>query len=203
VVALAVVVVAPQPGVARVGSGGFPVSWLWSWLAGPGAWSALSPPPTPVQRSGTAKGLGHAVPAAATRAGKGSGGPRGRGAGELSAYSPHLPAVASVASGSDPDRDRFDPRTSRRVASAAEATTDVYANADGSYTRRVYGGPVNYRAGDGSWQPIDASLGRGADGRWHQRANSAAVDFAGSADDPALVSVRPDGGHLVSYRMQG
>src|SRR5437762_47984 len=77
VVLVALLVVAPQPGATRVGSQAFPVSWLWSWLVLP-AWSAPpSPPtPTPMQESGSAKGLGHSVPLAATRAGKGIGKPR-------------------------------------------------------------------------------------------------------------------------------
>src|SRR5262249_30744321 len=118
VVALAVGVVAPRPGVVGLGSRAFPVSWLWSWLAAPGAWSAPSPPPAPVQQSGTAGGLEHTVPAAATRAGKGNGRPRGKGGGELPAYRPHVSGLAPVGSGSDPGRDRFDPRRSRRIASA-------------------------------------------------------------------------------------
>ena len=177
VVLMALLVVAPQPGATRVGSQAFPVSWLWSWLVLP-AWSAPPSPPTPKQESGSAKGLGHSVPLAATRAGKGNGKPRDKGVGELPSFSPHTPEMAPTDSGVDPDKDPFDARTSRRIPSAGAATSDVFQNADGSYTRRVYGNAVNYKAADGSWQPIDTALSRKADGRWHENANSLGVDLA-------------------------
>jgi len=216
VVAVALLVVAPQPDSVRVGAGGFPVSWLWSWLEVPGVWAGPPMPPTPKQASGTAAGKDHYVSSAATRAGKGSGGPRGKGVGELDPYQPHRQSVTPVTTGPARHGDGFNPATSKRVASAASATSDVYANADGSYTRKVFAEPVNYRTPDGSWQPIDTTLGRarlgaGADGRWHETANSVGVDVAGGGDDPTLVSVRPnagshagsDAGQVLGYGLQG
>jgi large repetitive protein len=187
-----------------MGSRVFPVSWLWSWLALPGGWAAPPGPPTPVQASGTAAGRAHYVSADATKSSRGTAGhDRGKGIGELDAYRPHTNPVTAVTTGPASDIERFDPATSRRIASAASATSDVYANADGSYTRRTYAEPVNYRAADGSWRPIDTGLVVGADKRWHERANSLAVDLAGRADDPGLVSLQVDAGRSVAYRLQG
>src|SRR5689334_25409381 len=56
------------------------VSWpgIWNWLTRHHPSLSL-----PVQQRGTAKGRPHQVPAIATRAGRGSGGPAGKGRGEL------------------------------------------------------------------------------------------------------------------------
>src|SRR5262249_14212897 len=82
-------------------------------------------------------------------------------------------------------------------------SSDLFANADGSYTRRVYAGPVNYQAADGSWRPIDTSLVRGADGRSRVKANSIGVDFAGRANDGRLASLQLGPGRSVSYALSG
>ncbi len=79
----------------------------------------------------------------------------------------------------------------------------MYQNKDGTFTRRAYAGAVNYRAADGSWRLIDTALARGADGRWREKANAAAVDFAAGAADPVLASVPTPGGGLISYRLAG
>ena len=41
--------------------------------------------------------------------------------------------------------------------SRATATSTLYRNRDGSYSRLVYTAPVNYRTADGTWQPIKTS----------------------------------------------
>ncbi len=97
----------------------------------------------------------------------------------------------------------FDPTRSRRIAADSTATSDIFHNPDGSYTRRVYAGPHNFRAGNGSWTPIDTTVAKGSDGRWRENANAFGVDFAGSADDGSLVSVSLDGSHAVAYGLAG
>ena len=146
VAVMALVVAAPPADVAAIGSRSWPIAWLRSLLPA-AAWSA---PPTPVQQTGTARGGSHYVAAEATRAGRGVGRPRGKGIGELDPYQPHERATRPVTTGLAGNRDRFDPTTSRRIASAASATSDVYQNADGSYTRRISLQPLNFRAPDGS-----------------------------------------------------
>ncbi len=205
--ALLLSTLAPQSGVARVGKGGWPAGWLRSVLALP-AWSEPAQPATPKQETGTAKGRPHYVSADATRAKPRPGNPAkahgpGSGAGELPAYRPHTPAVKSAKSQTSARRGRFDPQTSKRILSAASATSDIYQNADGSYTRKTFAGNVNYRAADGTWQPIDTRLARGSDGRLRAMANSLGIDFAGTADDRALASLKVDATHEVSYNLQG
>src|SRR5205814_7624657 len=90
-----------------------------------------------------------------------------------------------------------------RVAADATATSDVFANPDGSFTRRVYGGPHNFKAADGTWTPIDTSVAKQSDNRWHEKANALGVDLASSADDPARAAVRRDGSHAVGYGLRG
>ncbi|MFC8902864.1 hypothetical protein, partial [Micromonospora sp. NPDC057140] len=66
----------------------------------------------------------------------------------------------------------FDPEASERIASAASEKSDVYRNPDGSFTRRVHRDPINYRAADGTFKPIDSTLRTGDDGRPQATGNS-------------------------------
>lgn len=165
-----------------------------AWLVDPGRGSL------PVQASGSADGHGHAATSASTRARGGIGRAQGRGAGELPAYAP---LARLVKPGPSARRPGFDARTSTRVAAKSSATWDYYQNADGSFTRRLATHQVNYRDAAGGWQPIDTTLVRQADGRWVEKANSVAVQFAASATDPALVTVGFAPGQSVSYALAG
>jgi RHS repeat-associated protein len=202
VVSMSLLVASPPAGLSR-GQDPFPLSWLWSWWNAPAGWGAPPMPPTPTQSSGTARDKGHYVPSTATSAGHGKGSRPGKGVGQLDPYGPHQRDRKPVNTGPARGDQSFDPKTSRRIASAASAVSDVYRNADGSYTRRVYEGPVNYQAPGGQWQPVDTSLVSGADGRLHEKSNAWAVDFAGSADTAPVASVRIDAAHSVSYSLQG
>jgi RHS repeat-associated protein len=174
------------------------VAAVGSWLRVPHAWAA---PDTPKQRSGTAVGRRHTVSSSATRAGGGMGRPPGKGRGELSAYAPS--ARKARPGQSAKTRRGFDKATSVRVPAKSTATSTYYSNADGSYTREFRQGPVNYRDGSGGWQPIDTTVHKGGDGRWREAANSVEVAFAGFADAPDVVSVRPDATHAVSQHLVG
>jgi hypothetical protein len=52
-------------------------------------------------------------------------------------------------------------------------------NEDGSLTTTVFAGPVHYRAGDGSWRPIDSRLRpvTGDGFRWANTANAFTARF--------------------------
>jgi RHS repeat-associated protein len=192
---------APPPDFTTPLRPGWPsLTWLRSWIGEAIAWGAPHTPPTPKQDGGTAAGKAHTVPAGATRSAGGAGHVPGVGRGQLPAYSPHQRPTTPYTTPAIPG---FDGQKSKRIASAASATSDVYQNPDGSYTRKVYGGPVNYRAPDGSWAPIDTTVGAGSDNRLHEKANSLGVDFSGSAADATLAALRVDGGHAVSYSLQG
>ena len=156
---------------------------VWAWLTG-----AHQPAPvTPVQRSGSAAGRPHEVPAAVSRAvARATGRAPGVGRGELPAYRLHVPAARQDVTRPAPGTAVFNPRTSRLVA--ATMASDLYRNADGSYTRNVYAGPVNYRAASGAWLPVSTDLVT-AGGRWRDGANSLAVSFAARADDQVLASL--------------
>ncbi|THA49427.1 LamG-like jellyroll fold domain-containing protein [Streptomyces sp. A1136] len=170
------------------------------------AWVTSDSPPAPhwgdvpKQQSGTAAGRGHQASAASTRAGKGAGRAPGKGKGELPEYAPYARKVAAGPSGG---KLGFDARSSKRNASKSTATSDYFENADGSYSRTLTQLPKNYKDASGNWQPIDTSVRNGADGRLHQAAGAAAVDFAPSAADAALVRLDVDRDHTMSYRLQG
>ncbi|GIF96539.1 hypothetical protein Cci01nite_16330 [Catellatospora citrea] len=101
----------------------------------------------------------------------------------------------------------FDKDTSVRLAAKSDRGSDTYRNADGSLTKVVSSRPVNFRAKDGSYRPIDTKLVKRADGRLQMAANSVQVSLSGgsaargAADD--LVSVTLDGGQSIAYSVQG
>ncbi len=191
---------APSAVVAQFGPISVHWGWLRDWLTIP-AWSQPPTPPTPRQESGTAAGKGHYVDTAATLAGGGAGRPPGTGVGQLPAYSP--PSVTAPRVTTGPAGGVFDPATSRRIAAQATATQEVYQNADGSHTRLVHSGPINYKAPDGSYLPIDTHLVNAADGRLHEKANVPSADFAAVGTDPALASVRVDAAHTFAFGLAG
>ncbi|UOX90824.1 LamG domain-containing protein [Amycolatopsis sp. FBCC-B4732] len=189
-----------QADAAQLTPGHLPVTELGSWLgslfSGSPHWGA-----TPRQGGGTADGKGHDASTASTRARGGTGHAPGAAPGELPADRDHgrkvTPGPSGVATRG------FDAATSRRDAVKSSATMNYFTNADGSVTRDYTRGPVNFADGPWGWRPIDTTVRGGQDGRWHETANSLAVDFAGSAADPALATLTVDAGHAVSYGLQG
>ena len=167
---------------------------------------AAPAPTVPVQQGGTAAGARHLVPASATRGLKHvTGHAPGTGKGQLPPWAAHAPqasASGTFASGS-PARG-FDAATSTLDQSGTTAQTDLYKNADGSYTRKVWSTPVNYQTSSGSWAPIDPTLAPGPAGRWREKANALAVSFAASGSDKALGALASaDGSQQVSFSLTG
>ncbi|GAA1419596.1 hypothetical protein GCM10009662_74620 [Catellatospora coxensis] len=112
------------------------------------------------------------------------------------AQEPAAPSVSGV----------FDKDTSVKVAAKSDRGSDTYRNADGSLTKVVSSRPVNYRAKDGYYRPIDTKLVKRSDGRLQMAANSVQVSLAGGAEsNPAadLVSVTLEGGQSIAYGVQG
>lgn len=192
------------PAGAAPESGGFPLRGLVSWLTEQPVW-ALSSAFTGVPREPSGPDLGRSgyVSAAATHAGGGAGRAPHKVAGGLDGYTTHQAGTATTAT---VGAHGFDPKTSRRDATKSTATMDQYVNADGSITRDIHETPVNYRAADGTWKPIDTTLRRDRDGRWQTTANSFEASLASGAT-AAGDGVQPDAaatdstGHLVSVTL--
>ncbi|MEV6971773.1 LamG-like jellyroll fold domain-containing protein, partial [Hamadaea sp. NPDC051192] len=181
----------PQP-VTVFGPVDLKVSWLWSWLGAPSAFAG-GRPIGPVQVSGSAAGKGHYVGYAETKAAGGAGRAPDR-------------TVAERQDGktqrlTTPGIQGFAPGKSTRKADGSTAGSDLFANPDGSYTREVSQGTVNYQDGKGAWQKIDAQVTPAGD-RLSQRANRLGLQFAKRADDRKLVSASFDGLGF-GYSLQG
>ena len=149
-------------------------------------------PQAPRQESGTATGRSHEVPASATRSvGHATGRAPGKGRGQMPAYAVHVPKPRQDTTGwIDPgNANSFSPRTSTLIASSATATSDLYRNLDGSYTRLEYPSPVNYQAASGAWVPIDTDLVAEPSGRWQAKAVPLATSFAPNANSRVLAEV--------------
>ncbi|MFC1438200.1 LamG-like jellyroll fold domain-containing protein [Streptacidiphilus sp. N1-10] len=203
VTVLLVAALAVGSGVSTAGAAtrGFPALSLPSlteiagWFSSP-HWGRL-----PQQAGGTAAGRSHVASAASTRSGRGTGGAPGTGRGQLASYTVRARKVSSGLSAAAPVG--FNARTSKRVASKSSATVDYFQNADGSVTRRVRQTPVNYRDAKGDWQPVNTTVSVGTDQRWHEAANSLAVDFAPKASTTSLAAFAVDGSHKLTYGLQG
>ncbi|MEV8097778.1 LamG-like jellyroll fold domain-containing protein [Kitasatospora sp. NPDC085879] len=173
-----------------------PLRNLAAWLTGGDPdWGDL-----PHQQGGTAAGRGHRTSAAQTHAGGGAGSKAGKGLGELPRYEPFARKAAGGASAGT--KKGFNAATSRRIAAKSTADTDWYENADGTVSRKVSDGPLNYRDAKGVWQPIDTGLAQGG-GRWRQKANALGVDFAAQSADRAVATLSTDANHSVSYGLKG
>ncbi|OXM61365.1 LamG-like jellyroll fold domain-containing protein [Amycolatopsis vastitatis] len=94
------------------------------------------------------------------------------------------------------------PKQQSEVVADRTPTTKVFANDDGSFTAHVYSTPVHYQTATGAWNDIDATLVRGDDGAWHEKANSPSVTFAATANAPELVSVPLSGGASIGFSLQ-
>ena len=175
---------------------------LADWVSGDTA-----PPPTvPVQQTGTAAGKPSLVPASATRGlAHVTGQAPGRGKGQLPQWAAHGPGGSATGTFTAGSTVRgFDPATSTLVAAGMTAESDLYKNADGSYTSKVWSARVNYQTAAGSWAPIDATLVQGSGSRWQEKANSLAVSFAASGSDASLASLgNASGSQQVSFSLAG
>jgi len=178
------VAVPPADAASRPAS----ISWsrMWSWLTG--STPSLS---LPGQQTGTARGKTHVASAAATRAGSGTGRLPGKGAGQLAPFALHAPGgrTSRTGTGFGDGSHSYNALTSKPVPSASTATSTLYRNADGTYTRRVHAEPVNYRAPDGTWRPINTALASGPGGSFHEMASAVSVVLAPSAASTDLASL--------------
>jgi len=163
-------------------------------------------PSVPVQQTGTAAGGKHLVPGSQTQGLKhATGHAPGKGKGQLPSWAAHGPSgsASGTFTARGPVRG-FDAATSTPVASETSAQSDLYKNADGSYTRKVWPAPVNYQTSSGSWAPIDPTLVQGSAGRWQEKANALAVSFAASGSDKTLGALASaDGSQQVSFSLTG
>lgn len=98
------------------------------------------------------------------------------------------------------DMTASDPGCVREVGRTADRV--VWRNPDKSLTARTYSGQVNFKATDGSWQPIDTRLRADGEGRTVNRGGPLAVRFAGDASASELVRVGGEAGS-VSFRLDG
>ena len=188
---------APSPASVRSG-----VIRLADWMSD----KATPAPTVPVQPTGTAAGGKHLVPVSQTRGLKHAAGHApGQGKGQLPVWAAHGPSGAASGAYKAPGPlSGFNAATSTPVASATTATTELYKNADGSYTRKAWSGPVNYQTASGSWAPIDDTLAQGAGGRWQEKANSVNASFAAAASDSSLATATSaDGSQQVSFALAG
>ncbi|MFD9303250.1 LamG-like jellyroll fold domain-containing protein [Streptomyces sp. NPDC060048] len=167
-------------------------------------WVNKSPLDTPDQQGGNARGKGHKASADATRAKGGAGREPGKGKGELDPYERPVDQPGTATTGAARGTAQsFDARTSKRDAAKSTETSDLYVNADGSTTVRHFPGRANFKAGDGTWKPIDTGLVADTDGRLQERSNSLDVEFAPNAADRRLASIDFGSGRSLAYALGG
>ncbi|MEV6964417.1 LamG-like jellyroll fold domain-containing protein [Hamadaea sp. NPDC051192] len=181
-------------------NGGFPLGWLTSWMSQRPVWAYGSPTaglPALVQGNG-AKG-GH-VSAEETDSHTGTGRAPKRVANGLDGYQPSK-ADSSPAKQTVVSPKGFDEKSKVRVPQASSATSTMWRDRNGILARQVFQEPVNYKAADGTWQPIDATFTRATSGRWETTANSWKLSVAGSA--PTATSTAAGAGETVPLALAG
>ncbi|WP_027346634.1 hypothetical protein, partial [Hamadaea tsunoensis] len=187
----------PDPVTVFGDPGPVSLSWLWSWLPAP-AFAGGGHPSGPVQEAGSAAGRSHYVGYEQTKA---SGGAGRAPSSSVAVADPSRTRKKETTTGAARGDGSFSAGKSTRVASASSATSDVFKNPDGTYTRQVSQSAVNFQASDGSWQPIDAALVSDK-GRLKQKANGLGLSLASRADDASLVSATV-GGAGFGYSLNG
>ncbi len=192
------------PSASSVRSG---VVRLADWVTEDTAPAPTVPAPTvPAQQTGTAAGAKHLVPVSQTRGLKHvTGHAPGKGKGQLPQWAAHGPGGSAAGTfTAGPAARGFNPATSTLDTTGTAADSNLYKNADGSYTRKVWSEPVNYQTASGSWAPIDETLVQGSGNRWREKANSLAVSFAAAGSDTTLASLgNASGSQQVSFSLAG
>ncbi|HEY0698617.1 MAG TPA: DNRLRE domain-containing protein, partial [Micromonospora sp.] len=112
------------------------------------------------------------------------------------------PNSAQVVHPPTPASPGFQPGVSREVVSGRSANHRTYVNPDGTETTEVAAQPLNFRAADGSWQPIDNTLRPSGTG-WRNAAGALGLQLAATADAPELVRMDLDAGHALSFGLAG
>ncbi|MFF9283718.1 LamG-like jellyroll fold domain-containing protein [Streptomyces griseosporeus] len=212
------------------------VAFLMALLAGTeqaaqalGQWTAeAAGADAPDQRWGSAAGRSHRASAEATDASAKGGHPRPlANKGELPTEgepgvtrlggAPKLPKpgpVRQTQAPDTPDVQGFDSKHSKEITGRRKERERTYRNPDGTYTTRFYTDPVNFRAEDGSWKPIDASLVpreqssgpstmSGGDEGWETASTETPIEFGGTADADPVVRMQVEEGLSVGYGVDG
>jgi YD repeat-containing protein len=96
----------------------------------------------------------------------------------------------------------YNAKTSVALPKERTATTETFANADGTKTRRAYTTPVNAKRPDGSWAPIDLTLTPNAKGRPAPKLAPNAIDFGPVASSSSLARLAVDSGHSIAFGLQ-
>ncbi|MEV6345208.1 LamG-like jellyroll fold domain-containing protein [Actinoplanes sp. NPDC051851] len=197
-----------QPG------GSFPLSWLTDLFTLRTAWAAVTGLPVQQRRD---PGHGGYTSAAATTANGGHGEAQEIAPGGLDGYLPHDASDGTTKT--DPAQVGYVAKTSKRQSGKSKAGMSQYANADGSLTQVYSAGRSNYKATDGTWQPIDTTLVKSGS-RWSMKANSLDVSLGAVEEEPVtvpsaapsapveelrdpLVSMTIPSGGSVGYDLQG
>jgi YD repeat-containing protein len=88
----------------------------------------------------------------------------------------------------------------RELPSLRTAASDTFLESDGSRLARIYAAPVNYRAANGEWVPIDDGLQRGLAG-WQPAASPVPVNLPSSLASGAVSLGAADSS--VSFSLEG
>ncbi|GIF05003.1 LamG-like jellyroll fold domain-containing protein [Actinoplanes siamensis] len=182
--------------------GGWPLSGLVSFFRQVPALAAVTTGLPRQERGGATGNVDHYVGVDETRANGGTGTPPGRGKGIKDPAQPAKPADKKFTTPKGQgNAESFDKKTSKRLPKRSTAKYDEYQNEDGSYTRVFFDSRINYKASDGSYQPIDTTLTKRGE-RLEAGANSIDVSLAATGG-PALATVTTASGRSMAYDLAG
>jgi hypothetical protein len=91
--------------------------------------------------------------------------------------------------------------TVRELSQLRNEYSDTYLLSDGTRSVKIYPQPINYKAPDGSWQPVNEKLVERSPGHWSPIASQVSVSLPNDpAAGPATIG---DGSSALSFQLQG
>jgi hypothetical protein len=91
--------------------------------------------------------------------------------------------------------------TLHEIPSLRGETSDTYLLSNGAYSQRIADHPINFKAGDGSWQPIEDQLVQQPAGTWSPQAAPVPFSLPSSlASGPVSIG---SAGQQLSFQLEG
>lgn len=110
-------------------------------------------------------------------------------------------AKSDEASAPEPPDTASSPATAIELPGQRTATSDTFKLENGALEKRVYGGRVNYKDGEGDWKPIDEELEPAPRGGFTNGANSFDLQLPEKIGEGAVRL--SDEGEWLSYKLLG
>ncbi len=94
-----------------------------------------------------------------------------------------------------------EPKPLRELPELRSEDSNTYLLSNGAHALKIYDHPVNFRSGDGAWQPIEDQLVQQADGSWSPQASPTPISLPASLGSGAVAV--GSGSRAISFQLEG